>query len=139
MPTLSPPDLHVTCALICRGNEVLCTQRSATMSLPLKWEFPGGKMEPGEDAEACIVREIEEELNLHIKVIRRAPVVRHLYRKDRVLELIPFVAKVSHGNMQLLEHAQARWCTAGQLPGLDWAEADVLVVKWWLENGPNLP
>ena len=107
------------------------------MSLPLKWEFPGGKMEPGENAEACIVREIEEELNLHIKVITRAPVVRHPYRENAVLELIPFVAEVSHGKMELLEHAQARWCTPLELPRLDWAEADILVVQWWIETGQN--
>lgn len=130
--------MRVTCALISRGKEVLCTQRSEQMSLPLKWEFPGGKMEPGEDAETCIIREIDEELNLHIKLLGRAPVVMHPYREGAIMELIPFVAEVSHGDMKLLEHAEARWCTPKQLPDLDWAEADILVYKWWIEFGQNL-
>jgi 8-oxo-dGTP diphosphatase len=138
MPNPLAPDLIVTCALIRRGRQVLCAQRSEAMSLPLKWEFPGGKVEKGENAEECIIREIEEELNLTIKVNCRAPVVRHPYEEDAILELIPFVAEVSGGTMQLLEHAAARWCSPAELPALDWAEADVLVVKWWLEIGQNL-
>ncbi len=58
--------LNVTCAIILFQNKILVTQRSESMKLPLKWEFPGGKLEPGESEEACIIREIKEELNLNI-------------------------------------------------------------------------
>lgn len=83
--------LQVTCALILRESRLLCAQRSEAMSLPLKWEFPGGKLEPGELARECIVREIEEELNLQIQVLDRAPSIIHHYDRTKELELIPFV------------------------------------------------
>jgi 8-oxo-dGTP diphosphatase len=133
-----PPDLIVTCALIRQGNRLLCTQRSARMSLPLKWEFPGGKLEPGEDPADCIVREIEEELNLVIAVSGQAPEVRHARGNDSGLVLLPFLARVTSGNMVLLEHREARWCTPEEMPLLDWAPADVGIVDWWLETGQFL-
>jgi mutator protein MutT len=54
--------IHVTCAIIERDGLVPATRRSAAMSMPLKWEFPGGKIDPGESPEACLRREIHEEL-----------------------------------------------------------------------------
>ena len=61
--------LIVPCAIIIRERKILICQRSSTMNLPLKWEFPGGKVEPGEDEEATIVREISEELHLNAIII----------------------------------------------------------------------
>jgi 8-oxo-dGTP diphosphatase len=52
--------IEVACGVIVNEGKVLCVQRSETMSLPLKWEFPGGKIELGETAEACLTRELEE-------------------------------------------------------------------------------
>ena len=70
--------IRVTCAIIQQNDQILVTQRSAQMSLPHKWEFPGGKIEVGEDEETCILREIKEELGLDIsannlKYITTAP------------------------------------------------------------------
>jgi 8-oxo-dGTP diphosphatase len=134
MPEAKLPDLRVTCALIHHRGRVLCTQRSETMPLPLKWEFPGGKLEPGEDAVSCIVREIAEELDLQIRVREKAPSVRHPYKAGRMLELIPFVAEKTGGTLHLREHADARWCEVHELHQLDWAEADVGIVDWWIKN-----
>ena len=53
--------IHVTCDIIERHNLILAAQRSRTMKMPLKWEFPGGKMDTGETAEACLRRELAEE------------------------------------------------------------------------------
>ncbi|MGV8815207.1 MAG: NUDIX domain-containing protein [Gelidibacter sp.] len=71
--------IPVTCAIIHFGNKVLAVQRSETMSLPLKWEFAGGKIEPGESEEECIKREIFEELNIHINLKRKLTAVIHQY------------------------------------------------------------
>jgi 8-oxo-dGTP diphosphatase len=60
--------IRVTCAIIEFAGKVLVVQRSKKMNLPLKWEFPGGKIEEGELEEECIVREIKEELNLDIEI-----------------------------------------------------------------------
>ncbi|MEM0997269.1 MAG: (deoxy)nucleoside triphosphate pyrophosphohydrolase [Bacteroidota bacterium] len=134
MPQPPAPKIFVTCALICREGRVLCTQRSSTMSLPLKWEFPGGKLEPGEAAERCVVREIAEELDLHIQVLERGPSVHKQFAPEREIELIPFVARLESGTLFLHEHAAAQWCTPDQLNQLDWAPADVSIVRWWQTN-----
>lgn len=127
----SAPHLQVTCALIVRDGRVLCAQRSATMSLPLKWEFPGGKLEPGESAEACIIREIKEELRLNVEVIARAPASLSPYKGNRLLELIPFVCRRKGGQLQAQEHREVRWCDIPEMRQLDWAVADLPILEWW--------
>ena len=71
--------IHVTCAIIEQHGFILAAQRSATMSLPLKWEFPGGKIDPGETAEECLQRELLEELELHVCLAKRLPNSTHHY------------------------------------------------------------
>src|SRR5690606_17584748 len=100
--------LIVTCAIIIHDGNVLICQRSSTMDLPLKWEFPGGKVEPGEDEKLTIVREIKEELHLDIAVIKRLQPAEHDYPTFRI-RLIPFIAKVVGGELLLEEHADAEW------------------------------
>ncbi len=126
--------LKVTCAIIINGSTVLCAQRGASMSLPLQWEFPGGKIEADESAEACIQREIKEELNLDIRILERGPSALHPYKEGQLLELIPFVCTVADGELQLREHAQARWCTPQEMDSLQWAEADLEILAWWKDN-----
>jgi 8-oxo-dGTP diphosphatase len=76
--------IKVTCAIIEKESDVLVVQRSEKMSLPLKWEFPGGKIENGESEEGCIVREIKEELNLDIDVSKNCI---HLYLITQIFQL----------------------------------------------------
>ncbi|WP_034622898.1 NUDIX domain-containing protein, partial [Desulfovermiculus halophilus] len=73
------PHIHVTCAIIERNGHVLAVQRSANMKLPLKWEFPGGKIWSDEEAKGCLQREIVEELNLEIAVTCELASVTHQY------------------------------------------------------------
>ena len=63
--------VHVTCAIIIDGSKVLVTQRSEAMKRPLKWEFPGGKVNLNESAETCIKRELIEELNIEVELLER--------------------------------------------------------------------
>ena len=120
--------LDVTCAIIMKADRVLICQRSETMRLPLKWEFPGGKVERGESLEACIVREIREELHLTIGVLEAyTPVVHHY--PDFSLTLSPFVCEYIAGELQLEEHAQALWVALWELEQYDWAEADLPIVR----------
>ena len=65
--------IHVTCAIIERDGLVLAAQRGASMRMPLKWEFPGGKIEPGEGTEASLHRELMEEMGLRVVVKRAMP------------------------------------------------------------------
>lgn len=120
--------LIVTCAIIIRERKILICQRSSTMNLPLKWEFPGGKVEPGEDDAATIVREIKEELHLDIEVVKRLEPVEHDYPAFRI-RLVPFIANVVGGELRLEEHADANWVAVDDLDQYDWAPADVPIVE----------
>ncbi|MCF8076784.1 MAG: NUDIX domain-containing protein [Desulfotignum sp.] len=74
--------LHVTCAIIEQDGCVLAAQRSLAMAMPLKWEFPGGKIKPGETPEHCLCREIAEELAVKVAVhharVKRPMRIRNL-------------------------------------------------------------
>ena len=97
--------IDVTCALIQNQGKILVVQRGKKMKLPLKWEFPGGKIEDGESEEDCLIREIKEELNIDIELIKRlTPSVYHY--PDFSIQLIPYVANFLKGDLILLEHEQ---------------------------------
>ncbi|MFC4873621.1 (deoxy)nucleoside triphosphate pyrophosphohydrolase [Negadavirga shengliensis] len=120
--------LEVTCAVIIKRNLVLAVQRSHTMALPLKWEFPGGKVEPGETEETCLMREIQEELGVEIELNRKLESVEHDYG-DFAIRLIPFLATIRSGEIQLKEHRDFCWLSLSNLRKLDWAAADLPVVS----------
>lgn len=124
----------VSCALITRKTgEILVTQRGAAMRLPLKWEFPGGKVEIGETAEACVVREIAEELSLIVEIRER--LTSYVYGEGHgAICLIPFVCKIVSGEILLSEHADFKWLEPGELLALDWAEADLPIVNDYLNS-----
>lgn len=96
--------------------------------MPLKWEFPGGKIEANESAEECLRRELIEELGLSITIGRRLPSVTHTYPTFTVV-LHPFVCLIKAGDMVLHEHKASVWLPAGELLTLDWAEADIPIIK----------
>jgi 8-oxo-dGTP diphosphatase len=124
--------IQVSCAIIVNSiGKVLVTQRSINMPLPLKWEFPGGKIEAGETAEECLIREIREELNIEIQITGSLPPNDHQY-PDKLIRLIPFICRQKDGEIILKEHASYKWLDAKDLLDLDWAEADVGVVVEYL-------
>jgi 8-oxo-dGTP diphosphatase len=124
--------IDVTCAIILKGNKILVTQRSEIMSHPLKWEFPGGKIELNETAEYCLHREIKEELNLKISILKRLEPNLFDYG-DFEINLIPFVTKYISGNISLAEHKNFKWLTQERLKTLDWTLADIAVLNEFLE------
>jgi 8-oxo-dGTP diphosphatase len=123
--------IHVTCAIISFGDTILVVQRSERMSLPLKWEFPGGKVETGESEEDCILREIREELNIEIELVSRLEVSQYDYPHVSIL-LIPFTAIYLQGEIKLSEHKEYRLLPKAQLRNLDWAPADLPVLDRFL-------
>ncbi|MEK6492714.1 (deoxy)nucleoside triphosphate pyrophosphohydrolase [Myroides odoratimimus] len=123
--------LRVTCAIIESNQKVLIAQRNQNMLLPYKWEFPGGKVEEGEQDEMCIVREVKEELNLNIVVLSRLSSVTHHYDTFS-LELFPFVCHTDSEDFEVKEHAQVLWVDPQDLLNYDWAEADIPIVKEYL-------
>ena len=120
--------IHVACAIIEQEGLVLAAQRSATMSLPLKWEFPGGKIDPGESPEECLRRELVEEMGVSIAVGETLPVHTHHYATFTVT-LYPFVCSIESGTITLHEHSAIAWLTPDELNNLDWAEADFPVIE----------
>ncbi len=120
--------LQVTCAIIQKGNEVLICQRSDKMLLPLKWEFPGGKIEEGESKKECLKREIKEELNLEIDIKQALEEVKYEYIEFSIC-LYPFLCNITSGKLDPTEHAQVKWECIDNLMEYDWAEADIPIVK----------
>lgn len=122
---------QVACAIIERDGLILAAQRNPAMSLPLKWEFPGGKIDPGESAEECLHRELSEEMAIRVSVIKSLPATTHSYPSFSVT-LYPFVCSIASGEIVLHEHASIVWLPPEQLHALDWAEADMPVISSYL-------
>lgn len=120
--------IFVTCAVIINEGKILVTQRGPGMSLPGKWEFPGGKVEQGETPEACIVREIKEELNIVIQPIEQMTDSFYDYGTIQIT-LLPFLARYISGEIILTEHQNYNWLLRSELESLDWAAADKSLVN----------
>ncbi len=123
--------LHVACAIIECDGLVLAAQRNAAMSLPLKWEFPGGKIDLDESSEECLRRELVEEMGIRVCVGKNLPTNTHHYSTFSVT-LHPFVCAIESGEITLHEHAAIAWLKPEQLQTLDWAEADLPVIEMYL-------
>jgi 8-oxo-dGTP diphosphatase len=127
--------IHVVCAVIEQNGLILCAQRSETMALPLKWEFPGGKIEPGEAEEPALKREIQEELNVEIEILERMPEHDYAYTPEKVIRLIPYRCTIKNvSQLQAREHAELRWVDRKKLLELDWAAADLPIVNDVIQN-----
>jgi len=120
--------LQVACAIIERGGLVLAAQRSGSMSLPLKWEFPGGKIRQGERPAECLARELLEELGVIVSVGDPLPTTTHHYG-DFTVTLHPFTCVIDSGEITLHEHAAISWLPPDRLAELDWAEADLPIIE----------
>lgn len=120
--------LHVSCAVIEKNRRVLCAQRSAFMSMPLKWEFPGGKIDNEETPEGCVIRECLEELDISVTIKSSMTPCTWKYSAS-IVTLYPFICTVEETAIQLREHAAVTWLFPDDLKRLDWADADIPVVK----------
>ena len=122
---MEPPVLSVVCALIERAGRVLLAQRPAHKHLALKWEFPGGKVDPGESAEAALIREIREELCCEVTLQRALPHITHRYERATI-EMIPFVCSLAPDSPEPrpAEHLAIVWALPAELESYDLAAAD---------------
>ena len=127
--------VHVAAAVIIKGKKILCVQRNSNKFdyISNKWEFPGGKIEENELSEETIRREIKEELSLTIKVNGFLVQVDHLYPDFRIIMDI-FLCEIVSGEIQLNEHIDLKWLSKNELPHLDWAAADLPIVKSLIEQ-----
>jgi len=134
-PADSIPHLHVVAAVIVRDNTILCAQRKAGGELSRMWEFPGGKVEPGESHREALEREIDEELNLRIQAGEHIHTVEHRYAAFSI-SLHAYRATILSGVPSLNEHLAIRWLQAEELRMLDWAPADLPIVERLMNTHP---
>lgn len=124
-PGREPKTLRfVAAALILRGDEVLICQRKAGTPMGMKWEFPGGKIEPGESPEQALARELNEELGIRATVGARIAHVRHTYRSGGAVDLQFFAVHSYEGELANLIFEDMRWSPLKDLPGYDFLAAD---------------
>ncbi|WP_197280955.1 (deoxy)nucleoside triphosphate pyrophosphohydrolase [Microbacterium sp. No. 7] len=119
-PGIRAPGIHVVGAVIVRGGAVLCARRGGTGPLAGLWEFPGGKVEPGESHTGALVREIDEELGCGVRVGSEVTTTPH-----RTIVLTTYWCELVHGEPRALEHDEVRWVVPAELRMLEWTPADV--------------
>jgi 8-oxo-dGTP diphosphatase len=129
---------QVVAALIVKNDQVLVCQRTRHQSMPLKWEFPGGKVEPGENLRAALYLELEEELGILASIGPRVAVVRHTYSGGAAFELHFFLVNEFTGELQNRIFREIRWAEKAELPKIDFLEADVALVKELAEGKISL-
>jgi 8-oxo-dGTP diphosphatase len=130
---MSKKTMLVACAIIEHDGKVLAVQRSERMNLPLKWEFPGGKIHQGESPQQCVVREVAEELGLQITVGRSLSTASHSY-PDFSVTLHPFICAIVSGELTLHEHKALLWLLPQELSSLDWVAADFPIISAYCAN-----
>ena len=118
--------VHVVAAVIRDGNRIFATQRGYGEQKD-GWEFPGGKIEPGETAEQAVVREIREELDTGITVGDRLTAIEYDYPAFH-LSMQCFWATICDGEPVLKEHEAAKWLRAEELDEVAWLPADLTVI-----------
>ena len=105
-------------------KEILCALRSTQMSIPNSWEFPGGKIEDGENMFTAIIREIKEELNCTINPIQLFSENVHEY-DSFIIHLTALKCQIVEGTPKKSEHAKLLWLKRENLDSLKWAPADI--------------
>jgi 8-oxo-dGTP diphosphatase len=120
---------QVVAALILREGKILICQRTADQAMPLKWEFPGGKVEPDEDLKDALHRELEEELGIDAEIGPRIAAIQHTYRGGNTLELHFYRVDHFKGEIQNRIFRDVRWVDRKEMPSFDFLEADTGLVK----------
>lgn len=130
------PDRKLVVAGLIIGDDgrVLITQRRADQSLPLQWEFPGGKVEAGEAPVAALVRELREEIGVEVAVGRIWDVLFHAYPAFDLVMLV-YACRVVHGEPRTVEVADLRWVLPAELPAWDILPADRPLVNRLVDEG----
>ncbi|WP_414042600.1 (deoxy)nucleoside triphosphate pyrophosphohydrolase [Macrococcus sp. EM39E] len=120
--------IKVVGAVIQKDGKILCAQRNENTSLPLLWEFPGGKIEENELPEDALKRELIEEMQCEIDVGEKVVTTVHEY-DFAIIELTTFYAVMKNDHIELEEHADMKWLSPNDLNTIEWAPADIEAVE----------
>ena len=125
----------VVAGIITRDAQILISQRRADQALPLQWEFPGGKVEPGEAPVAALVRELAEEIGVEVEVGRIWDVLFHAYPAFDLVMLV-YPCRIVGGEPRAVEVADVAWAFPPDLPRWDILPADQPLVQRLVSEGP---
>ena len=120
---------RVVAALIMKDGKILVCQRTRHQSMPLKWEFPGGKIEAGEQPRDALRRELEEELGIDARIGEEVARIVHEYKKGSAVELRFYVVHQYKGEIENRIFRDIRWAKRSELPSYDFLEADLELVR----------
>jgi len=120
---------RVVAALIVRGGKILICQRTKHQTMPLKWEFPGGKIEEGEQPRDALRRELDEELGIDATVGNEVARIRHEYKSGNSVELRFYVIHEFRGELENRIFKDMQWVERKDLPSFDFLEADLKLVS----------
>jgi 8-oxo-dGTP diphosphatase len=120
---------RVVAALILKDGKILVCQRTRHQTMPLKWEFPGGKIEEGEQPRNALQRELEEELGVNATIGDEVARIRHEYRRGNAVELRFFVVREYAGELENRIFRDMQWACPAELPSFDFLEADLRLVS----------
>jgi 8-oxo-dGTP diphosphatase len=120
---------RVVAALIVRGGKILICQRTKHQTMPLKWEFPGGKIEEGEQPRDALRRELDEELGIDATVGNEVARIRHEYKSGNSVELRFYVVHEFRGELENRIFKDMQWIERKDLPSFDFLEADLKLVS----------
>ncbi|QJF26199.1 (deoxy)nucleoside triphosphate pyrophosphohydrolase [Mammaliicoccus vitulinus] len=126
--------IEVVGAVIFSDNKVLCAQRNENMSLPLMWEFPGGKVEQDESQVDALKREINEEMLCDLEVGDKITSTAYEYDFG-IVNLHTYKCKLKEKMPTLTEHKSIKWLNIHELESLEWAPADIPAVKIIVDEG----
>lgn len=110
-------------------QQVLIAQRSSPSTNAGMWEFPGGKLEVDETPDECIIREIKEELNIDIRVVRPYQIVNYALPDGKNILLMSYLCAYISGDVQLNEHSRIEWLNPEKLTDYDFTPADIPIVE----------
>jgi 8-oxo-dGTP diphosphatase len=120
---------RVVAALIVQDGKILVCQRTRHQTMPLKWEFPGGKIEEGEQPRSALQRELEEELGVNATIGDEVARIRHEYRRGSSVELRFFVVRKYAGELENRIFRDMQWAQPAELLSYDFLEADLKLVS----------
>jgi 8-oxo-dGTP diphosphatase len=120
---------QVVAALIVQDEKVLVCQRTRHQTMPLKWEFPGGKIEDGEQPRDALRRELDEELGIDAEIGEEVARIRHEYPSGGAVELRFYLVRKYRGELENRIFKDIQWATPKDLPNFDFLEADLTLVR----------